>query len=393
MVGARAVRGLAVVAVLAVSAGGGLIGGRSAAEPRGGGSRSVAALAGTSQDRERRAAAYAVRLTTDGPRMPGETRLTKVPAQLQQPGQTIGVTNLIVRKRYWSVAGSPLHVYRTLKKAPVNHLRLSGWGRPGAGGNASDYADLFYTRMHLPPYLDEADLYLEILGRSGGTTDIAAFAEVVPYPIRQAVEVVPTHNVDVTVSRTNLYDASAAPLRRVTLSAAKAHRLVAAFDAAKVNPPGVCIGGLPPPFGYAAKMTTKKHTWRFDWDGLGNCDALTVTRDGKDLPNIQTTAKLFHLLEVDVAGPDGFIDGGFYKVKDDSLIPLDGTVTLTHSGQVVATFSAGDQGNYEFIVPPGTYKLTGTSPDFHHGTVTCSGQHRARVHKGRTSNDEVRCTS
>jgi hypothetical protein len=393
MVGTRAVRGLAVIAALTLTAGGGLIGGRSVAAPRGSGSRSVAAIARTPQDRERRAAAYAVRLTTDGPRMAGETRLTKVPAKLEQPDQTIGVNNLVVRKRYWSVAGSPLHVYRTLKKAPVKHLRLSGYGPPGAGGSASNYADVFYTRAHLPSYLDEADLYVEILGRSDGTTDIAAFAEVVPYPKRQATEVVPTDNVDVTVSRTNLYDRGSAPLRRATLTVAKAHRLVAAFDAAKVNPPGVCIGGPPPPFGYAAKMTTKKHTWRIDWSGLDNCDALAVTRDGKFLPNIQTTPKLFHLLKVDVAGPDGYIDGGFYKVKDDSLLPLEGTVTLTQSGQVVATYSVDEQGSYEFIVPPGTYKLTGTSPDFHHGTVTCSGQHRAHVHKGRTSNDEVRCTS
>jgi hypothetical protein len=51
----------------------------------------------------------------------------------------------------------------------VKHLRLSGYGKPGAGGSAANSADLFYTRAHLPPYLNEADLYVEILGRSNGT--------------------------------------------------------------------------------------------------------------------------------------------------------------------------------------------------------------------------------
>jgi len=343
----------------------------------------------TQQGHEREAAAYAERLTTDGPQVAGETPLTEVPARLKHPDQTIGVDNLIIRERYWSVAGSPLHLYRALKEAPVKHLRLSGWGQPGAGGSGNNYADLFYTGTDVPSYLADAELYVEILGRSDGTTDIAAFAEVVPYPTKQSDEVVPAHGAEVVVSRIKDYGGS--PLRRVTLTPAKAHRLVTAFDAAKVSPPGICIGGPPPAFGYAAKMTAAGHTWRIVWNGVDNCDALTVKRGQKSLPNIQTTPKLLGLLKTDVAGPDGFIDGGLYKVQDDSLIPLVGKVTLSRGGRVVATFRTHQQGAYEFIVAPGRYRLTGSSADFKNGTATCGDQHRAHVRTGRTSYDEVRC--
>lgn len=341
----------------------------------------------------RQAVAYAEKLASDGPRITGESPLGAVPAKLKNPDQTIGVSNLIVRKRYWSVAGSSSDVYRTLKKAPVTHLRLSGYGRPGAGSNAENYADLFYVREHPPSYLADAELYVEILGRSNGTSDIAAFAEVVPYPTRQADEVVPVH-ARVTVSRTWTDKPDKAPLRQVTLTPAKARRLVRAFDAAKVSPPGGCIGGLPPPFGYGAKMRARGHTWRISWIGLGNCDQLSVTRDGKPLPNVETAQEVFRLLKTDVAGRDGYIDGGLYRVKDDSLVPLSGTVTLSHEGHVVSTFDAaadGPLGSYEFIVAPGSYTLSGSSSGFENG-ATCPGQHVAHVHKGRTSRDDVRCT-
>jgi hypothetical protein len=198
----------------------------------------------------------------------------------------------------------------------------------------------------------------------------------------------------VTASRTWTDQPSKAPLRRVTLTAAKARHFVKAFDAAKVSPPGACIGGVPPPFGYAATMTAGGHQWRISWSGLGNCDQLSVTRGGSSLPNIETTGKLFRLLKTDIAGPDGYLDGGLYEVKGDSLVPLSGTITLSRDGHVVATIDAtanGPLGNYELIVRPGSYTLTGSSPQFEDGT-TCSGQHTAHVRKGHTSQDDVRCT-
>jgi len=340
----------------------------------------------------RKADAYAEKLTRHGPRIAGESRLRRIPRSLKHPHQTIGVTNLIVRKRYWSVSGSPLRAYRALKKAPVS-LRLSGYGRPGAGSNGEDYADLFYVRAHPPSYLADAELYVEILGRSNGMTDIAAFAEVVPYPTRHADEVVPAH-ARVKVSRTWTDKPARAPLRRVNLTSGKARRLVKAFDASAVSPPGVCVGGPPPTFGYAAEMRADGHRWQISWTGIGNCDQLGVTRDGKPLPNIETTRTLFRQLKADVAGPDGYIDGGLYKVEGDGLVPLRGTITLSQAGQVVATFdapAAGPSGSYEFIVAPGSYTLTGSSPDFENGT-TCVGQHTANVRQAHTTRDDVRCS-
>ena len=388
----RIVGGLAVSVSVAMTAacGTGSLGPRSGTRPEAPSTASVAPVQG---GHHRQAVTYAEKLTSDGPRIAGETVLRKVPAKLRNPGQVIGVSNLIVRERYWAVPGSPLHVYRVLKKAPVTHLRLSGYGQPGAGGEAENYADLFYSRAHLPSNLDEADLYVEILGRSNGSSDIAAFAEVVPYPARHHNEVVPV-SATVTVARTWTDQPAKAPLRQVTLTPVKARQLVKAFDAAKVSPPGGCIGGLPPTFGYAATMRAGGHSWQIAWSGLGNCDQLSVTRDGKYLPNVETTRKLFQALKSDIAGPDGYIDGGLYQVKGDSLVPLGGTVTLSQHGHVVATFDAaaeGPLGSYEFIVAPGSYTLAGSSPDFEDG-ATCPGQHTAHVRKGHTSRDDVRCT-
>jgi hypothetical protein len=343
----------------------------------------------STQQRERLAVAYAERLSGNAPQVAGETPLTDVPPKLAHPDQTIGVSNLITRARYWSVARSPQSLYAALKKAPVAHLRLSGWGRPGAGSNAANYGDLFYTATELPAYLNAAELYVEILGVGHGRSDIAAFAEVVPYPLRTADEIIPTGAAKVVVTRTRTASPTGPPLRRVTLSSNQARRFVAAFNAAPIRPPGACMGGLPPPFGYGATITARGVTWRIRWGG--NCNALTVQRQGKPLAEIDTTPTLLHLLRVGLLGSDGSVDGGFWQVRGGALLPLDGVVTLSAHGHVIARMATERQGAFEFIVPPGHYTLAGRSPDFENGTVTCKGQRPVVVRARHSAQVDVRC--
>jgi hypothetical protein len=384
-------RGNALVAVAVVAAAAACTGGGSAASRGKPATGAVVAGPGAfvSQTKQRvvMATAYAELLTRSGPRLPGETTLTPVPTKLKQPDQTIGANNLITRARYWSVAGSPMHVYAGLKRAPVAHLRLSGFGPVGAG--SSDYAQLAYIGTDFPSYLDDAELYVEIVGAGGGRSDVAAFAEVVPVPVRAANEVIPTTGT-VVIARTRLRGLGLPPLRQVTLTPAQAAELVAAVNRAPLRP-GDCIGGLGPSFGYRVTVTTRADVWTLAWSGLNNCDSLTVYRGGRLLTEVQTTPALLHLLQTDLLGADGSIDGAFWEVKGGSLLPLEGTVTLAAHGHVVATFAVDRQSGYEFIVPPGVYTLTGRSPRFKAGAVTCGGQHPAVVVVGGLTTDDVRC--
>ena len=181
------------------------------------------------------------------------------------------------------------------------------------------------------------------------------------------------------------------PLRRVTLSPDQAEQFIAAFNGAPIRPPGACVGGLPPAFGYGATITAHGVRWQILWGG--NCNALTVQRQGKPLADIETTSTLLRLLRAGVLGSDGSIDGGLWRVRRGSLVPLDGTVTLSAHGHVLARFTAEQQGSFEFIVPPGRYTLAGRSAHFKNGTVTCMGQRPAAVRAGHSVQVDVRCRS
>jgi hypothetical protein len=387
------ITGALVVAAIAVSSG--CSGGSGEARHRpsattGGGDESVSYVART-RHRQQLAAAYAERLAAAAPRVGGETTLATVPGKLSGPEQTIGVGNLVTRSRYWSVRGSPQQIYAGLKRASVSRLALSGYGPPGAGSNAANFADLSYDDTAFPSYLSDAELYVEVLGVAGGRSDIAAFAEVVPFPFRQANETIPADGSKVVLERTRLRRSPAAPLRRVTLSSARAGSLITVFDRARISPPGGCIGGLPPAFGYAAAISSAGHRWRISWTGLGNCDRLSVQRDGRPLPDVETPPALLRMFAAGLAGGDGFVDGGFWRVSGGSLLPLAGTVTLSSRGHPVARFVVSRQDGFEFIVPPGRYLLSGRSPGFDNGTVACSGQHPAVVRADRFTRDDVRC--
>ena len=118
---------------------------------------------------------------------------------------------------------------------------------------------------------------------------------------------------------------------------------------------------------------------------------MTVQRQGKPLAEIEPTSTLLHLLRAAVLGSDGSIDGGFWRVRRGSLVPLDGTVTLSAQGHVLARFTTEQQGSFEFIVPPGHYTLAGRSLAFEKGTVTCTGQRPAVVRPGHSAHVDVRC--
>jgi hypothetical protein len=335
---------------------------------------------------------YARQLADDGPHVAGETALTTVPSKLRHPGQVIGVDNLITRHLYWSVAATPQHLYATLKRAPAADLRLSGWGGPGSAGGPANSAELFYTRADTPSYLNEAELDVQLLGVAPGRTDVAAFAEVVPYPVRRMTDTIPVDAGTAVLTRTASQGQNLPPVRQVTLTSTRARQLITALNGSKIRPPGMCVGGLPPAFGYAVSITSRTGSWQITWTGADNCDSLSVQRDGTDLYQLQASSSLLHLLETELAGPDGIIDAVLWRVRGDSLVSLDGTITLaTMQGHVVARTAVSGQRAYEFIVPPGQYRLTATSPHFEGGAVTCTAQHPPVVRQDHTTMADVRC--
>ena len=109
------------------------------------------------------------------------------------------------------------------------------------------------------------------------------------------------------------------------------------------------------------------------------------------------------LAPVTVGGCDsqaghGIIAGRFVRVggpPPGSPVPLPGQIVATGGGGSRYTTTAGSNGRYSLSLPPGTYRLTGYSPQVHAGSseVKCSAEHAVRVSAhGRTAGIEVICS-
>jgi hypothetical protein len=264
-----------------------------------------AEYAAQSRYRTQQAAAYAERLAAATPRVPREQPLTTPPpVNLQNPDETIGVGTLVVRARYWTAPGSADAVYRELKRARTAGLRVSGYGLPSSlAEDRPDRGFVHFDPDHFPSVIQGGELYVEMEALTPGRTIIAAFAEVYPDPVRQADETIPVIGSRVVVMRERRTYPTPEVLGRVSLDAVRSEAFVRAFDLAPPEAPATCIGGLGPTIGYAATITAGGRTWQLTYPGsVSNCGAIGVALGKQQLPDVQPTAALRHLLAVDYMG-------------------------------------------------------------------------------------------
>lgn len=347
-------------------------------------------------ERNRATIAYAAQLAGRAPHLPGEKALSTPPSDLKTPDARIGVDNLTVRSRYWTVPGSPDSIYRALKRAATPGLRLSGWGRPSSPAEEVAGRGFVYFDPTSPPsYVDDAELYVDMEAGSTGQTIIASFSEVAARPVRLAAETVPVAGSKVMVTRIRV-DRPVRTIRSVALGSEQSAAFVRAFNAAPVRAPGTCIGGIGPSYTYRVAIVSGARTWNLGYDGVADCDALSVTSNGQALPELDYSPALLQLIATDYLDGKGFIEGSLGTVGGpdrDSLHAVHtGTVTAISHGRVLARSSvAGQLGNFELEVPPGQYTLTGSSPSYEGGRGVCRGYKSVTVRSNRSASVNVLC--
>ena len=74
-----------------------------------------------------------------------------------------------------------------------------------------------------------------------------------------------------------------------------------------------------------------------------------------------------------------------------SLPPLSGTITI--AGPVTQHLTVGPDGKYTATLPPGTYTVTGTSPQYNDGAATCDTESGApmTLTAGQSATADVLC--
>jgi hypothetical protein len=353
------------------------------------------------QERAGQTIAYAEQLAERAPQLPGQVPLRGAPPKdLEKPNEIIGVGDLVVRARYWTVPGSADHAYRALKRMPVKGLRLSGYGLPSRSADDSPGRGfLNYQILDLPDFLQGGELYLEMEPDPKGGSVIAAFAEVFAHPVRSATEHIEPAGATGS-SRWPKVDGEF-PNAKVShpthvLEPAEVRAFVSGFNRSPVaDSTGTCSS----PVGIETVTVTVQsgeHIWRTIYPG--NCSTLTVNRDGADLPALLPDRRFVQVLDV-LAHRPGTVVGRLLLVGGPvgrAPTPLAGRLTLRANGRVVASIETRNrQGRFGLTAQPGRYTVAGTSPHYRVNgrPSTCAATHPVVVKTNQKTHADVYCNA
>jgi hypothetical protein len=106
--------------------------------------------------------------------------------------------------------------------------------------------------------------------------------------------------------------------------------------------------------------------------------ALAGCASGPDGPTGTATGHL------EMVGGPATLSGG----TPVSLVP--GTITAV-SGSATFHASAAKDGSFTFVLPDGTYRLTGTSPQYNSGQGACAAMSPVVVRDGNMTHADVIC--
>jgi hypothetical protein len=349
------------------------------------------------RDRTRRAIAFARRAAAEVAQIRGETPLTaEPPAALVKPQEVIGTTNLITEAHYWTAPGSPLRVYRVLKRSPRSPFGVTGYGAPGEGSDPPGSAFVAYNDVPAPAYIQDAEVYVEIDRYAAGRSVIASFAEVDTHPVRMAGEVIAAAGSTGVYTWPRLDAGKVVGHASVTIGPGRLRTLIRDFDRANIsNAPNVCFGVfVPAGDALTLRITSGGHTWKLVYPGT-SCGDIAVWRDGTQLAAITPGHLLRHRLGV-LEHRDGIVVGRLLEVGGPAGAqpsPASGVVTLRSHGHTVASIHANRAGHFDIDAAAGRYTLTGSTPhyriDGHRGG--CAADHKVPVRSDTKVHADVYC--
>lgn len=313
------------------------------------------------------------------------------------PDETIGVGNLIVRSRYWTVPGYADQVYRWLRRSSAPGLRVTGYGRPSS--RAEDVPGrgfVHFDPQRFPSFIDSGELYVEMEPGSAGHTVIGAFAEVVPHPVRPTSETIPVAGTSVAVTKVSGQPQKPRSQRTIRFDRAMSEAFTRAFDQTGTSPPGTCIGGIGPSISYRIDITSGAHTWQLSYPGSA-CEDIAVQRDGRQLNNVETNVQFRRMLRLAFLVNRGVVHGHLLAVGGPAgahPAHLYGSVSLTAPRGASFHHRTNGIGGYSFSAPVGTYRLSGSSSHFKIDgrRGLCRAPHKVVVRANRATHVNIYCS-
>jgi hypothetical protein len=347
--------------------------------------------------------AYAEHLLSETPAAPGQQPYSGAPPQnLASPDETIGVGDLVVRKRYWTAPGSADSVYQALNMAGFEGRPPSGHGLPSL--RAEDQPGrgfLNFAVVDPPSFIQGGELYVEMESLKPGKTIIAAYAEVYAHPVREAIEHISLPGATGTAQWAEIRTTARNLFGRVvarpteTLSPTQVAAFVDGFNMAPLaDSTGGCTGG--PVRQQGAGLTVaivSNGTWKLTYPG--SCGALEVTHDGHTLAEIAPDDDFLQLLEVLQHG-DGTLTGRLLLVGGPggaASSPAQGEITLSADGTTVAQIHTRPDGYFAINAQPGRYLATALSPQYQVDgkPARCVAPHDVTVRTNETVHTNIDC--
>jgi hypothetical protein len=214
---------------------------------------------------------------------------------LDKAPQRAAYDQLVQREKFATIDESWKQVYSDLTATTPTGLVEQGHGRVGGPTPSDDEKYAVYATQTLPTGIAYTALMVSVAPDGAGKAAIGIYAQAVPLPVRPARETVPTTLKHAHVAvRTR----SGHLIRGNTVTGAAATKLIAAFDALTVSPPGET--SCPADFGRREIVT-------FRADGhtivatAGFCGFVDVTRDGHRLPTLSMSSAFGKDIAADLA--------------------------------------------------------------------------------------------
>jgi hypothetical protein len=185
-----------------------------------------------------------------------------------------------------------MQVFQQLRKDIPTGYQETGWGR-GGGPHRHDISySVSYQPKSVPSNIAYAQLLVEVTPTGENTSAMGAYGQATPRPHRPASEHVPTP-VDTTIVSRVRSDNDKHPRQR-TLHGKLAHALRRDVNALPASAPGATSCGADVGQSDSVSFHAGGNVWVAS---TGACPGVAVVRDGKALPQLDSTKAFSHDLE------------------------------------------------------------------------------------------------
>jgi hypothetical protein len=261
-----------------------------------GGLGTAFAAAGGGGHDNARAVAEAKALLATAPTLNNAVRASAAPVKLlKQAPQRPEYNQLVERRAFWTVDETWRRAYAALTATTPTGLTPEGNGRIRGPKLSDDELYAAFGPRQLPAGIAYGALLIAVTPDGHDKSAIGVYAQAVPQPPRPKTEIVPLSLKRAHVGARTL---AGHIVRANTVTGAAATRLVRDFDALVVDPLGVM--SCPVDRGRREMVTFRANGHKIVAT-TGFCDMVSVTRDGRRLPALESSTRFTADIRRDLA--------------------------------------------------------------------------------------------